>query len=185
LFSDPAKIKWRVKLFGPGYNVQNNTHHVAVFVECAREQSLPLSWHRNVHYRVQARPVGTPSPFLKPKDEAAEAADGSVVGLEASAVGAAVAPNKNPFPKRGDQHTFSKPGEDRGFWKFVDFDSSEFGLTGPLLLGQEDSFYVDVEICDYVPPPPYDSKQSTGMVGLKNQGATCYMNRYSPLSREK
>lgn len=32
------------------------------------------------------------------------------------------------------------------------------------------------ELEDNTPPPPYDSKAATGMVGITNQGATCYLN---------
>ena len=43
-------------------------------------------------------------------------------------------------------------------------------------VGRARPFELTVELYDVPPVVPYDSKKSTGMVGLINQGATCYMN---------
>lgn len=56
-------------------------------------------------------------------------------------------------------------GTDCGWWECFKFAD----LLGSMI-------EIVVELYEIVPEPPYDSKKSTGMVGLKNQGATCYMN---------
>jgi ubiquitin C-terminal hydrolase len=36
--------------------------------------------------------------------------------------------------------------------------------------------YIEEIFQPAIPPPHYKSKLATGMVGIENQGATCYLN---------
>jgi len=79
------------------------------------------------------------------------------------------------------EHTFQYKEMDWGFNEFIKLDS----LKNP-----DNGFVTDVEGVPTVlmevtvkdnshevfNPPPVDSKKETGFVGLKNQGATCYLN---------
>lgn len=72
------------------------------------------------------------------------------------------------------QHTFQGMENDWGFNNFI----SRVDLENPARgLINEDTVRVKVEIEVRVPEDfSYDSRKETGYVGLKNQGATCYMN---------
>lgn len=73
------------------------------------------------------------------------------------------------------QHQFNARENDWGFTSFMPlgelFDPSRGYLVN-------DTCVVEAEVAVYKTTDPwvYDSKKETGFVGLKNQGATCYMN---------
>jgi ubiquitin C-terminal hydrolase len=74
-------------------------------------------------------------------------------------------------------HMFSPRENDWGFQEFiqcVELENPRFGWT----LNDQIVFRVWVEFDkdSYTFSEQYDSKKETGFVGLKNQGATCYMN---------
>jgi Ubiquitin carboxyl-terminal hydrolase len=72
------------------------------------------------------------------------------------------------------EHTFSPNATDWGFTVFMHADEVLDERLGYL---RNDTIILKVEII--VQPDErfsYDSKAETGCVGLKNQGATCYMN---------
>ncbi len=82
---------------------------------------------------------------------------------------------------RDARHRFSELEVDWGFSQFA----LREDVTNPLLgfLDNDGSILVEarVVVCrgvgsQWALPPAYDSKKETGFVGLKNQGATCYMN---------
>ena len=73
------------------------------------------------------------------------------------------------------QHQFTARESDWGFTSFMSlhdlYDPSRGYLVNDVLTLEAD---VNVQkMADYM---AYDSKKETGFVGLKNQGATCYMN---------
>ncbi|KAL6559093.1 CSN-associated deubiquitinating enzyme Ubp12 [Orobanche hederae] len=77
--------------------------------------------------------------------------------------------------KKDTQHQFNQRESDWGFTSFMPlsdlYDPSKGYLVNDTCIIQAD---VAVrKIIDYL---AYDSKKETGYVGLKNQGATCYMN---------
>lgn len=77
--------------------------------------------------------------------------------------------------RKETQHQFNARENDWGFTSFMPlgelFDPSRGYLVN-------DTCIVEAEVAVYKTTDPwvYDSKKETGFVGLKNQGATCYMN---------
>jgi ubiquitin C-terminal hydrolase len=81
--------------------------------------------------------------------------------------------------KKPETHTFSKDEADWGFSKLIE--CVKVLAPGSGFVDAEGNVTVHVEVQPAAPPAPlvdhsYDSKRATGFVGLKNQGATCYMN---------
>ena len=74
------------------------------------------------------------------------------------------------------RHKFTLHESDWGFNHFAERSVILDESKGLLL---NDTMIIEAYIqhqCDVNPYQPYDSKKETGFVGLKNQGATCYMN---------
>lgn len=73
------------------------------------------------------------------------------------------------------QHQFNVRESDWGFTSFMPlqdlYDPSRAFLVNDTLVVE-----ADVNVRKVVDYWAYDSKKETGFVGLKNQGATCYMN---------
>lgn len=69
----------------------------------------------------------------------------------------------------GNWHTF--PGFDAH--RFFEMAKAE-GFRGPLTVRM--SLNIHEIVGNSAPPPRYNSKLATGMVGLENLGATCYLN---------
>ena len=81
--------------------------------------------------------------------------------------------DKSPYVKE-TSHRFNENEADWGFNQFLpraELEQGYIGLDGTLTIEAEITQQSDVN-----PYQPYDSKKETGFVGLKNQGATCYMN---------
>lgn len=77
--------------------------------------------------------------------------------------------------RKDTQHQFNARENDWGFTSFMLLQDAYDGIKGFLL---NDTLVVeaDVNVRKLVDYWAYDSKKVTGFVGLKNQGATCYMN---------
>ncbi|MCO5571925.1 hypothetical protein L7F22_025676 [Adiantum nelumboides] len=77
--------------------------------------------------------------------------------------------------RKDTQHQFNARENDWGFTSFMLLQDSYDGNKGFLV---NDTLVVeaDVNVRKMVDYWAYDSKKETGFVGLKNQGATCYMN---------
>lgn len=73
------------------------------------------------------------------------------------------------------QHQFNARENDWGFTSFMPLGDLYDPSKGFLV---NDTCLVEAEVAVYKAMDPwlYDSKKETGFVGLKNQGATCYMN---------
>lgn len=73
------------------------------------------------------------------------------------------------------QHQFNARENDWGFTSFMPLGELYDPSRGYLV---NDTCVVEAEVAVYKAMDPwlYDSKKETGFVGLKNQGATCYMN---------
>ena len=72
------------------------------------------------------------------------------------------------------EHVFNSKKKAYGFSRFADWNDILDETKGYI---EDDTVTVEVEI--HADPPlgiPWDSKKRTNYVGLKNQGATCYMN---------
>jgi hypothetical protein len=83
--------------------------------------------------------------------------------------------NVSPFCFADTQHQFNVRESDWGFTSFMPlqdlYDPSRGFLVNDTLVVE-----ADVNVRKVVDYWAYDSKKETGFVGLKNQGATCYMN---------
>lgn len=71
------------------------------------------------------------------------------------------------------QHQFNSRENDWGFTSFMSLGELYDPSRGYLV---NDTCVVEAEVAITMDPWLYDSKKETGFVGLKNQGATCYMN---------
>uniref|UniRef100_A0A182QCW3 Ubiquitin carboxyl-terminal hydrolase 7 n=1 Tax=Anopheles farauti TaxID=69004 RepID=A0A182QCW3_9DIPT len=84
-----------------------------------------------------------------------------------------VDPNADPFIRR-IRHTFCMQENDWGFSSFMNWQEILDPANGFI-----DNDTIRLEVYVIAEPPRgifWDSKKHTGYVGLKNQGATCYMN---------
>ena len=80
--------------------------------------------------------------------------------------------------RKETSHKFTQQEADWGFNHFVEREWIYDAKRG-LLDSARDAITIEANISyqsDINPYQPYDSKKETGFVGLKNQGATCYMN---------
>ena len=73
------------------------------------------------------------------------------------------------------QHQFSARESDWGFTSFMPL-SELYNPSRGYLVNDTCVIEAEVAVCKVVDYWSYDSKKETGYVGLKNQGATCYMN---------
>eukprot|EP00850_Spirogloea_muscicola_P017054 SM000143S00719 [mRNA] locus=s143:49387:56676:- [translate_table: standard] len=77
--------------------------------------------------------------------------------------------------KKDTQHQFNKLESDWGFTSFMALQELYDPAKG-FLVDDKVIVEADVSVRKVVDYWTYDSKKETGYVGLKNQGATCYMN---------
>ena len=73
------------------------------------------------------------------------------------------------------QHQFSARESDWGFTSFMPL-GELYNPSRGYLVNDTCIIEAEVAVCKVVDYWSYDSKKETGFVGLKNQGATCYMN---------
>jgi hypothetical protein len=145
-FIDAGGLTWRLKL------VPNHQRtHMGVFLE-ADGKSLPDGgasfWSRPTFFRIGHR-------FPQQEDT-----DSTTDGRFDS--------SKYKWLDLEKNFAYKKGGEDRGFWNFASFKDMREKTDKETNLIE-----IATEINEVI---PYDSQKRTGMVGLKNQGATCYMN---------
>ncbi|KAM0850081.1 hypothetical protein ACQ4PT_053319 [Festuca glaucescens] len=77
--------------------------------------------------------------------------------------------------RKETQHQFSARESDWGFTSFMPL-SELYNPSRGYLVNDTCIIEAEVAVCKVVDYWSYDSKKETGFVGLKNQGATCYMN---------
>eukprot|EP00217_Crustomastix_stigmatica_P013559 CAMPEP_0183795834 /NCGR_PEP_ID=MMETSP0803_2-20130417/5345_1 /TAXON_ID=195967 /ORGANISM="Crustomastix stigmata, Strain CCMP3273" /LENGTH=997 /DNA_ID=CAMNT_0026040337 /DNA_START=433 /DNA_END=3426 /DNA_ORIENTATION=- len=75
--------------------------------------------------------------------------------------------------KKEATHEFNAKEQDWGFTQFLLLSDLHDASKGFLA---DDTLTVECEISVVRQPNHYNSRQETGYIGLKNQGATCYMN---------
>lgn len=149
LRSEPFAVggfNWQILVFPRG----NNQEYVSVYLDAADAASLPPGWSQHAAF--------TLSMEVEPR------------GGEPASATAARGVSKDT------QHTFGPNETDWGFAQFVplaDLDDPDRGL-----LRADDSVVIVASVRVRKDPNDwnYDSRAETGHVGLKNQGATCYMN---------
>jgi ubiquitin carboxyl-terminal hydrolase 7 len=71
------------------------------------------------------------------------------------------------------QHTFNMADNDWGFTNFISLSELHDERLGFLI---NDTLTIEVDVRPVRNTWAWDSKKETGYIGLKNQGATCYMN---------
>ncbi|KAJ6869924.1 Peptidase C19 [Populus alba x Populus x berolinensis] len=82
----------------------------------------------------------------------------------------------NKYSIRKDtQHQFNARESDWGFTSFMPL-SELYDPSRGYLVNATVVIEAEVAVCKVLDYWSYDSKKETGYVGLKNQGATCYMN---------
>jgi ubiquitin carboxyl-terminal hydrolase 7 len=77
--------------------------------------------------------------------------------------------------KKDTQHQFNVRESDWGFTSFMALQEF-YDPTRGFLVNDTLVLEADISVRKVVDYWAYDSKKETGFVGLKNQGATCYMN---------
>ena len=167
---DPSGThSWRLMLFPRGNGNDARGHWISCYLEVC---DIALDWSRAVEFNM------TLSLEQLPPAKGA----GDVTGPDAPAV-----LKKGPQTHRYDEHS-----SDWGFPQAFELRAVQglFSRRGPAPRREGDeggepsgaegsTIFVRVALRDLPDRPPftpYDSKRETGMVGLRNQGATCYMN---------
>ncbi|RIA93959.1 ubiquitin carboxyl-terminal hydrolase 5 [Glomus cerebriforme] len=140
--------KWRILLFPFG---NNNQDTVSIYLDFVDPKSAPTGWHSCVQFALVLWNPEDPTHYIV----------------------------------HHAHHRFTAEESDWGFTRFYDlrklFSPCE-GRTRPLI--ENDSTNITAFVRVLKDPTGvlwhnfinYDSKKETGYVGLKNQGATCYMN---------
>eukprot|EP00123_Amoebidium_parasiticum_P017348 comp23811_c0_seq1/m.41432 comp23811_c0_seq1/g.41432 ORF comp23811_c0_seq1/g.41432 comp23811_c0_seq1/m.41432 type:complete len:1238 (-) comp23811_c0_seq1:366-4079(-) len=153
LFSDPVEInneRWRVLCFPRGNNTNTSiAPSLSLFVDCMDATYVKeADWHRCVWFDLILR---------------------------------STIPGKTHH--RSTHHRYDKHSQDWGFSSYLPLSEVLDPSNGYVDPNNEDAITIEarVVICKgvssiWAPPGPVDSKKETGFVGLKNQGATCYMN---------
>ncbi|XP_052175009.1 ubiquitin C-terminal hydrolase 12 isoform X2 [Diospyros lotus] len=77
--------------------------------------------------------------------------------------------------RKETQHQFNARESDWGFTSFMPLNEL-YDPSGGFVVNDTCIIEADVAVREYIDYWAYDSKKETGYVGLKNQGATCYMN---------
>ncbi|KAH9699317.1 ubiquitin carboxyl-terminal hydrolase 12 [Citrus sinensis] len=139
-------FKWRVLIFPKG----NNVDHLSMYLDVADSSSLPYGWSRYAQFSL------------------------AVINQIHSKFNNVLSSWNMCFGYH-TQHQFNARESDWGFTSFMPLGELYDPNRGYLV---NDTLIVEAEVIvrrvvDYW---SYDSKKETGYVGLKNQGATCYMN---------
>ncbi|KAH9659372.1 ubiquitin carboxyl-terminal hydrolase 13 [Citrus sinensis] len=141
-------FKWRVLIFPKG----NNVDHLSMYLDVADSSSLPYGWSRYAQFSLAVI---------------------NQIHSKYSVIGIAFLVRL--LYECYTQHQFNARESDWGFTSFMPLGELYDPNRGYLV---NDTLIVEAEVIvrrvvDYW---SYDSKKETGYVGLKNQGATCYMN---------
>ncbi|EJD52931.1 cysteine proteinase [Auricularia subglabra TFB-10046 SS5] len=143
--------KWRILLFPFGNSTAPANDTVSVYLDYADPKASPEGWHACAQFALVISNVHDPTNFIV----------------------------------SNAHHRFIAEECDWGFTRFTELRkiyTTQEGQTRPIL----ESDAADVSVFVRVLEDPtgvlwhnfvnYDSKKETGFVGMKNQGATCYMN---------
>ncbi|KAH3767228.1 ubiquitin carboxyl-terminal hydrolase 12 [Pelomyxa schiedti] len=164
---------WKIVCHPKG-NEQEN--HVSVYVEGVQtKKKAPKATSDTV----VSKPTTTPSP--SPTDPATATTSETSTSTSETAndwqfptsftIGIVHPSNPKKSVKYGLKHTFTSKVNDWGFSSFMPLNQvKEF------LHKDTATFTVTLERIPLPLPSGYNSRQATGYVGIRNQGATCYLN---------
>ncbi|KAG6765024.1 hypothetical protein POTOM_029038 [Populus tomentosa] len=176
LYSDVFVVggyKWRILIFPKG----NNVDHLSMYLDVADSATLPYGWSRyaqfsltvinQLHQKYSIRKGFIWNETWKscPLDMMVENM-GGLLKLNLVYIGDS---------SMDTQHQFNARESDWGFTSFMPLGELYDPGRGYLV---NDTCVVeaDVAVRKVIDYWSHDSKKETGYVGLKNQGATCYMN---------
>ncbi|CAE6431473.1 unnamed protein product [Rhizoctonia solani] len=142
--------RWRILLFPAGNSNSPPNDTVSIYLDYANPKNAPEGWHACAQFALVMSNPQDPTNFVCSHAH----------------------------------HRFIAEECDWGFTRFHDLRKLFTGIEGrrPIIEGDEADITVFVRVLkdptgvlwhNFV---NYDSKKETGFVGLKNQGATCYMN---------
>ncbi|KAF7131994.1 hypothetical protein RHSIM_Rhsim09G0140000 [Rhododendron simsii] len=181
--------KWRVLIFPKG----NNVEHLSMYLDVADSATLPYGWCRYAQFslsvinQVQTKYTVRKAIYLDCWDRvlylvlsSAEEYFTRVASGQGLWKCWGLILSRNPIDFAlcmhvDTQHQFNARESDWGFTSFMPlvelYDPSRGYLVNDTILVE-----ADVAVRKVVDYWSHDSKKETGYVGLKNQGATCYMN---------
>lgn len=176
-----APIDGEAKLVGPTLPDNDRckyTWKVENFVRIRQQKQYSPVFYSGPHaWRLLMFPQGNNSPHLSVY---LDAADGQQLPQHWSRQAHFTLGIQNHLdPSRSVQkesdHIFHLRANDWGFREFVLLNEARDPAAG--FLQPDGSLLIDCTVeVTWQPPQHVDSKKETGFVGLKNQGATCYMN---------
>ncbi|KAH7107494.1 cysteine proteinase [Auriculariales sp. MPI-PUGE-AT-0066] len=142
---------WRILLFPFGNSTAPQNDTVSVYLDYANPKDAPEGWHACAQFALVISSVNDPTNFIV----------------------------------SNAHHRFIAEESDWGFTRFTELRKLQYPQdpqSRPILEGDAAEISVFVRVLE---DPTgvlwhnfvnYDSKKETGYVGMKNQGATCYMN---------
>ncbi|KAK6929003.1 Ubiquitin carboxyl-terminal hydrolase 7, ICP0-binding domain, partial [Dillenia turbinata] len=156
--------KWRVLVFPKG----NNVDHLSMYLDVADSATLPYGWSRYAQFSLAV--INQVHNRFTIRKESKSSVPGIFVYFGIYNVGSKIA-----HQNEDTQHQFNVRESDWGFTSFMPlgelYDPSRGYLVNDTCIVE-----ADVAVRRVVDYWAHDSKKETGYVGLKNQGATCYMN---------
>ncbi|OMO94420.1 Peptidase C19, ubiquitin carboxyl-terminal hydrolase 2 [Corchorus olitorius] len=204
LYSDVFFVggyKWRILIFPKG----NNVDHLSMYLDVADSSTLPYGWSRyaqfslavanQVHSKLTIRKASQIQNSLLPEklnqlpevqpifriksplDILPEICSGKGLASEQSSLLPfdVISSSLLGFVYCETQHQFNARESDWGFTSFMPL-GELYDPTRGFLVNDTCIVEADVAVRRVVDYWLHDSKKETGYVGLKNQGATCYMN---------
>ncbi|KAL3620230.1 ubiquitin carboxyl-terminal hydrolase 13 [Castilleja foliolosa] len=172
IFSDTFELgeyKWRILIFPKG----NNTPYLSMYLDVANSSYLPHGWSRQALFSLTVvNQVNVKYSLRKVYNEVAR----NGITLYISGIEYNLRLNQDYECHRTfdeSQHQFNSREKDWGFTSFMPLAALYDPSRGYVF---NDTCVIEAEIAEGMHAWLYDSKKETGFVGLKNQGATCYMN---------
>lgn len=199
-----GSFKWRLLIFPRGNHTSN--HDLSVYLECGgpctREDQAPpapvsnhpmspngkeavvatlppTSWSRPAKFSLHLLHPSSPIYKAAVNSDAA-LSDPSLADLDVTDDPHLPQPTHRSDLMKGTSHLFRPHVSDWGFLEFAPFSSLQ-----PSSFADDEMnvvIMVKIELQDpsvdaaFANTTPWDSRKETGLVGFKNQGATCYMN---------
>ncbi|KAG8470588.1 hypothetical protein KFE25_009009 [Diacronema lutheri] len=169
------------KLVGPAPPENDRcsyTWRVENFVRIRQQKQYSPVFYSGAHaWRLLMFPQGNNSPHLSVYLDAADGANLPQAWTRQAHFSLGVSNHLDPTRSvlKESDHMFHARANDWGFREFVNLNDARDPHVG--FLQPDGSLLIECNVeVTWQPPQHLDSKKETGFVGLKNQGATCYMN---------